>query len=104
MPITPLDMLTLVPRTNEVSAIKHVEAQRPMEEQMQMNTTFQQTVKHEQRKTIESKKSENNEYRYDAKEKGNGQSYNGQNKKGKKKEDTLHSVPGYEKGSFDIKI
>ncbi|WP_310603526.1 hypothetical protein [Anaerosporobacter sp.] len=69
MPITPLDMLTLIPRTNEVSNIKQVEMQRPTEEQAQMNSAFQQHVKHEQRRTVETSKGENKEFRYDAKEK-----------------------------------
>ena len=40
MSISQVDMLTLVPRTNEVSQIRHVEMQRPAQEQAQMNTMF----------------------------------------------------------------
>lgn len=103
MPITPVDMLTLIPRTNEVSNIKHVEMQRPTEEQMQMNTVFQQQVKNNRQKTIETQKGENKEYRYDAKEKGNGQQYSGKSKKGKN-EDSKESNKFSQSSSFDIKI
>ncbi|WP_455715746.1 hypothetical protein [Anaerosporobacter sp.] len=103
--ITQVDMLTLIPRTNEVSNVKQVEMQRPMQEQAQMNSTFQQQIKHEQRKTVESQKGENKEFRYDAKEKGNEQTYGDTNKKGKKKKEEIpvntHPTNG---GSFDIKI
>jgi hypothetical protein len=103
--ITQVDMLTVLPRTNEVSNIKQVEMQRPADEQTQMNSTFQQEIKHEQRKTVESQKSENKEFRYDAKEKGNGQSYSNRDKKGKKKQEEIPSSTRPMNGSsFDIKI
>ncbi len=103
--ITQVDMLTLIPRTNEVSNIKQVEMQRPNQEQAQMNSVFQQQIKHEQRKTVETQKGENKEFRYDAKEKGNGQTFSDKNKKEKKKQEEVslntHSSNG---SSFDIKI
>lgn len=105
MSITQVDMLTLVPRTNEVSNIRQVEMQRPTQEQAQMNTMFQQHIKHEQKKTVETKKGEYKEVRYDAKEKGNGQSLGDKNKKGKKKqEETPLNTPLTNGSSFDIKI
>lgn len=105
MSISQLDMLTLVPRTNEVSNIRQVEMQKTTQEQAQMNTMFQQHIKHEQRKTVETKKGEYKEVRYDAKEKGNGQSFGNKNKKGKKKQEEtpLKSSPTGG-SSFDIKI
>lgn len=105
MSISQVDMLTLVPRTNEVSQIRHVEMQRPAQEQAQMNTMFQQHIKHEQNKIVETKKGEYKEMRYDAKEKGNGQSLGDRNKKGKKKQDETHvNTPPTNRSSFDIKI
>lgn len=105
MSISQLDMLTLVPRTNEVSNIRQVEMQKTTQEQAQMNTMFQQHIKHDQRKTVETKKGEYKEVRYDAKEKGNGQSFGNKNKKGKKKQEEtpLKSSPTGG-SSFDIKI
>lgn len=103
--ITQVDMLTVIPRTNEVSNVKHVEMQRPTDEQAQMNSTFQQQIKHEQRKTVESQKGENKEFRYDAKEKGNGQTFSDKNKKGKKKQEEIPRNTRPTNGSsFDIKI
>lgn len=103
--ITQVDMLTLIPRTNEVSNIKQVEMQRPNQEQAQMNSVFQQQIKHEQRKTVETQKGENKEFRYDAKEKGNGQTFSDKNKKEKKKQEevSLNTHPS-NGSSFDIKI
>ena len=98
-------MLTLIPRTNEVSNVRQVEMQRPTQEQTQMNTMFQQHIKHEQQKTVEAKKGENKEMRYDAKEKGNGQSLGDRNKRGKKKqEETVVDTTPTNGSSFDIKI
>lgn len=103
MPITPYDMLTLLPRVNEVSHIKQVEMERPTQEQMQMNAAFQQKTEEKKRKTIHSEKSNNAEYRYDAKEKKqNGQQYESKGKKKIKKNTDLNEFK--KTGSFDIKI
>lgn len=105
MSISQVDMLTVVPRTNEVSNIRQVEMQRPTQEQMQMNTMFQNNIKHDQKKTVETKKSENKEKRYDAKEKGNGQSFGEKKGKGKEKqEETSLRTRCTNGSSFDIKI
>ncbi len=105
MSISQFDMLTLVPRVNEVSNIRQVEMQRPTQEQAQMNTVFQQHIKHDQRKTVETKKGEYKETRYDAKEKGNGQLMENKNKKGKKRQEETPLKSSPSNGcSFDIKI
>lgn len=105
MPITPYDMLTLIPRTNEVSHINQVEMQRPAQEQAQINVAFKNEIQHEMKKTIQSQKSEKEQFRYDAKEKGNGQNYENRNKKQNKKSDSKTNVPtDPTRGSFDIKI
>ena len=104
MPITPFDMLTLVPRTNEVSHINHLEMQRPAQEQAQASVTFKNEITHEMKKTTETQKSEKQNFRYDAKEKGNGQKYENRNKNSKKKTGNKDTSIAPKRGSFDIKI
>ncbi|MDF2542238.1 MAG: hypothetical protein K0S47_1956 [Herbinix sp.] len=101
MPIKPIDVM----KTIEVSHIKQIENQRSQQEQAQITSSMQDRIYHEQRKTIKSSQSENKEFRYDAKEKGNSSSSG--NKKKKKdiknaqKQDTNKTVTP---GSFDVLI
>lgn len=96
-------MLTLVPRVNEISQIRQVEMAKPTQEQLQMNSAFQQKVKENKKKTTNSEKSKNTEYRYDAKEKGNNsQQFKSKDKNRKKKDTEIED--NMKSGSFDIKI
>ena len=83
MTFNPIDII----RTQEAAQIKHMQNQRTQYMQDQFGKNFQQIIEHEKRKPTELNKTENNEYRYDAKEKGNNQ-YHGDTggKKEKKKE------------------
>lgn len=78
----PLDIV----RSQEASQIKLMEVQRSHQIQGQVEKGFQNQVENQQKRPVETKKSDNPEYRYDAKEKGNNQYYSN-NKKRKDKED-----------------
>ena len=107
MSITPLGLHAMVQRTNDVSIIKQNEDNRPVMEQQSIQT---QQVKQEYaltHKVAGPEEKDNDNYRYDAKEKGKG-SYQEQ---GRKKKNGQEEQKGSEKvivkgqtGHFDIKI
>ncbi|MDF2589393.1 MAG: hypothetical protein K0S41_3234 [Anaerocolumna sp.] len=105
MPITPIEIATMAPKSQEVSIYKHHESQKPVNEQIQINHQFNNEIKHNQSQTVKTVKSENKEYRYDAKEKGNNSfKGSGQNKKKKENEKGTKLINPYQSGSIDIKI
>ncbi len=107
MSITPLGFHAMIQRTNDVSIIKQNEDNRPVMEQQSIQT---QQVKQEHaltHKVARPEEKDNENYRYDAKEKGNG-SYQGQEQKKKKgheeAKDTGKVVLKGQMSRFDIKI
>lgn len=107
MSITPLGLHAMIQRTNDVGIIKHHEDNKPVMEQQSIQT---QQVKqaHALTHKVESPEEKDNEnYRYDAKEKGNG-SYQGQEEKKKKRQeepkDTEKVILKGQTSRFDIKI
>lgn len=105
MAISPVEMISLAPKSQEASFQKHTEVQKPTVEQQVLTAKMHTEIRHNSTQAVPTKKSDNPEYRYDAKEKGNN-SYEGQGKKQKKKnsdhkeEETKASVPG----RIDIRI
>jgi hypothetical protein len=101
MPVGPIEII----RAQEATQIKHMDAQRAQHAQEQLSTNFQNMIRKEQTKPNQTAKSENTEYRYDAKEKGNSQ-YSGSGGKSKKKEEKPSSEPknGAKSGGIDILI
>jgi hypothetical protein len=105
MPITQLDMISMAPRSQEASQIKHIETTKLANEQNQLNTQFNHDIKHNSMQTTKANKTENNEYRYDAKEKGNNTYYNQNQKKQKKhNEERSKEDQPIKLSNFDIKI
>lgn len=99
----PLDIM----RSQEASQLKHMEVQRNQHLQGQASKGFQTMVENQQKKPVETTKSDNPEYRYDAKEKGNNQYYsNNNNRKDKEEKKKVNkSTKTDQKGSgFDILI
>lgn len=107
MAITPLGMNAAYGRTNDAGIIKQNEDNKPVVEQQVIQT---QQVKQEHALTHKVAKPEekNNEnYRYDAKEKGNG-SYQGHGQKKKKEQNETNEhgkvILKGQPGRFDMKI
>lgn len=103
MSVGPIDIM----RTQEASQIKHIELQRAQHQHDQSSINYQTMVENEHNKPKELTKSDNPEYRYDAKEKGNNQYYGSNNKKKEKKDEEKKDgkdkkSPG--KGRFDMLI
>lgn len=102
MSITPIDMATMAPKSQEVTLHKQQESQKPFQEQLQASSQFKNEIRQNSRQTVKTSKGDNPEYRYDAKEKGNN-SYNG-NKQKKKKEKEPDSGSNKKTTSIDIRI
>ena len=101
MPIRPIDIM----KSQEVSQLKHVESHRNQHEQVQIGKNFQNMVMSENSRPTQTVKSENKEFRYDAKEKGQN-SYSGSaGKKHEKQEEKRKDAKQPEKhGGIDIRI
>ncbi|TAH69613.1 MAG: hypothetical protein EWM47_06475 [Anaerolineaceae bacterium] len=105
MPIRPIDVM----KTQEVSQYKQIQNQKPQHEQVQISKSFQNLIQAEASKTVQTSKSENNEFRYDAKEEGRN-SYSGSSGKGKKdqekqnKDNKSYNKTGKRPGGIDILI
>lgn len=104
MPIRPIDIISMPNRSQEASQVHQEANQRNQQAQSQLNAIYNKDIKHNSQQTVKTTKSENNEYRYDAKEKGNN-SYQGNKKGKKKKEETSSGKNDMKKPSqFDIMI
>ena len=104
MAISPVEMISMAPKSQEVSFMKHTETQKPMLEQQQMTAKMHNEIKHNSTQAVPTKKSFNPEYRYDAKEKGNN-SYSGQGKKQKKKDSQKEKeTNATSTGRIDIRV
>ncbi|MGF7144743.1 hypothetical protein HNQ56_003175 [Anaerotaenia torta] len=103
MQVGPLEPI----RAQEATQIKHMDTQRAQHNQDQLGRNFQNMVQAEQRKPVEASKSEQKEYRYDAKEKGNNQ-YQGSGKNRQKKEKAKEQSEPVKKiphnGRFDMRV
>lgn len=76
VPIRPIDIV----KSHEFTQYKHQQNQKVQHEQVQISKSFQNLLKSEASRPVETTKSENNEFRYDAKEESRN-SYNGSGKK-----------------------
>ncbi len=102
MPVGPIEVI----RAQEATQIRHMDAQRAQHAEEQLSRNFQNMIQQEQSKPNQAAKSENTEYRYDAKEKGNSQ-YSGSGGKKQKKEaekPTTDQKKGSKSGGIDILI
>ncbi|MFV0342290.1 MAG: hypothetical protein ACK5JH_05265 [Anaerocolumna sp.] len=105
MPITRIEVAAMAPKSQDASLYRQQQIQKPVNEQIQIHQHINSEIKHNNQQTVKMQKSENNEYRYDAKEKGNN-SHSG--KKGKKKKDSEKESKSKSElpylGSIDIRI
>lgn len=103
MPVGPIEVI----RAQEATQIRHMDTQRAQHAQEQISRNFQNMVQQEHSKPIETTKTDNTEYRYDAKEKGNNQ-YKGSEGKQRKKEnnksDSKNGTDTPKSGGIDILI
>lgn len=104
MPIKPIDILSMAPRSQEASQQHVNQNQRAVHAQGSAQNQFASEIKHNREQVTNTSQSENKEYRYDAKEKGNGNFTGNKNKKNKKKEDNKKKEVEHKRTNFDMKI
>ncbi|MBE5936408.1 MAG: hypothetical protein E7265_00085 [Lachnospiraceae bacterium] len=105
MSIRPIDIVTIAPKSQEVSQVQFNEHRGREQANVATNQNFQKTEQHDSRRTVESSKSETEHYSFDAKEGRGGSAEN--KRKGKKssanKEEKTKKTNVYG-GGFDITI
>ncbi|MBR6535958.1 MAG: hypothetical protein IKT67_02045 [Lachnospiraceae bacterium] len=104
MPITRLDMISMAPKTQEAGAYKNQEIRHPSNQQQNIVGTVQQQARQQETQTVRSNKTENEEQKYDAKERGKG-AYGGSSGERKEKEKKEEEQRMKMRGStFDITV
>lgn len=106
MNISPVEIISMPTKSQEASQQRAVEQQRPVNEQMALNSKFHDAIMRQSEKAGAPTKADNPEFRYDAKEKGNNPYYfQSKKKKIKKEEENVdkNSDSTNHKG-IDIKI
>lgn len=106
MPIRPIDMISIAPRSQEASQQQLSDQNRLAHAHDNMAQQFGKQIKENSESVIQSSKGEKMEYRYDAKEKGNGNRGKAKsgNKRNKQKQDNEKKESQLEHCNFDIKI
>ena len=101
MPIRPINII----QSQEASQLKHIDSQRIQREHVTIDKDFSNLIQKEQTKTIKTTKSENKEYRYDAKDKGKNSYFgSGSKKQEQEEENKKESKEPTKSGGFDILI
>ena len=89
MAITPIEMYTMIPKSQEAVNIRHGEQVRENAQQAGTMQAIEQKSDADSMRTVAATETENPDYRYDAKEGGNGQ-YSGEQGKKEKKDQNGH--------------
>lgn len=106
MTIRPVDLNGMIQRTQDVGTIKHQENTKPMVDQQNIQTSFAKTEEKIAKQVNHADDAEQEEYRYDAREKGSSQ-YSGNGGSKKKKKDEPHTdkvIVKNRSAGIDIKI
>lgn len=107
MPITPIDLATVAPKSQETFITKQPEVQKPLTDHANASVQTEHKVQKQSDTVIMSQKGESPEYRYDAKDgSGNSASYSGGQKQSKKQKENAPKTE-YEKKfgqGIDIRI
>ncbi len=100
MPIKPLDLQVMIPKSSQVGRHSEQEAQKHNHEQYNLNIKDEKQTDKSMRQVI--KKEENTGI--GDKKNGRNNQYNGNKKKNKKQSKTNKKKVGYKNGHFDISI
>ena len=83
MGMPPIEMYTMVPKSQEASIVRHNEQNQNQAAQANITSRIDSTIMQNSRQTVKTEESQKEDYRYDAKEKGNG-TYEGNRERKKK--------------------
>ncbi len=78
--ITPIEMYTMIPKSHEASHVKQAETAKDASRQAEITQNIENRANEDTQRTVRMTETEDHEYRYDAKERGNNE-YHGENKK-----------------------
>ncbi len=106
MSIRPVEFHGVVQRSQDVSALKQNEDNRPMLQQQNVQTQFAKETAQHMHQVNQANDSENPEQKYDAREKGSNEYENLRNQKKKKKEKENGGKASAKTrvGGFDMKV
>lgn len=106
MPIRPIDVYTMSPKSQETSQLQKNSQDRATHGEQLSNVQYHDKVNGNMRKTVQTKDKDDKGFRFDAKEKGHNEYQD--NRKKKKKEETSSDqksrYPSMNSSSFDITI
>lgn len=104
--ITPIEMYSMVPKSQEASIVHHGEHVRQNAQQQGGMQQVEQHARQSTQQTVQTTHAENPEYRYDAKEQGNNSYSRDQNKKKKEEQKKSENKEGDSpmQGGFDVRI
>ncbi len=106
MPIMPIDLATVAPKSQETFIAKQPEVQKPLTDQNNAIVQTENKVQKQSDSVIMTQRGDNPEYRYDAKDgSGNSASYSGnsQNQEKRQKEQKTEMEKKFGQG-IDIRI
>lgn len=105
MAVGPVTLNGIIPRTQDYSAIKQQEDNKPMIEQHNIQTTMKTQEQRQLKQVNHADDADQHMKKYDAKEKGSNE-YHGQQKKKKKAEEKENGKAAFRtaSGRFDMKI
>ncbi len=107
MSITPIEKLSMANKSWEASNQNVAKLQKAATNEQQLNHLYGKELQRNSSKTVKTVKSEMNEFRYDAKEEGNGREYQKNREKKKKNNDamsTKNKADTHVATSIDIRI
>ncbi len=104
MTIKPMVFNGMMQRSQDVSAVKHQQDQRPVVEQQQIGQQEAKKLDHRMHQVNESEKKDEAGTKYDAREEGKNKYFSSSKKEKKEKNKSDKVVPKNYSGGFDIKI
>ncbi len=104
MAIGPIEMTGMVTRSQDISLFKQNEDNKPMIDQSNSLVSVQKKAQDQNQQVNQADNAEYHEYRYDAKEKGNGSYQDNRNKNKKNKKEEDGKVVVKQTTGFDMRI
>mgnify|MGYP001114163506 FL=1 len=104
MSIRPVEFHGVVQRSQDVSALKQNEDNRPMLQQQNVQTQFAKDTVHHMQQVTHANDSDNPKKKFDAREKGSNEYEDRRNKKKRAEEKNSGKVSVKTTGGFDMKI
>lgn len=102
--VRPIDLNGMIQRTQDISTMKHNEDNKPVQDQYNIQHGIHKNIERTSKQVVEKDNTENTQYNYDAKEKGNGHYSKDSGKKQQKEKKNRQKVIVKNSQHVDIKI